>query len=136
MPGKRPSILPIIDGSRPYNVAQTAKRPPIGRPNVGQTTGHIERVRIDWMAWYAIARRRINARPAASDVGQRLAAIGTTSAVDGLSIAVYNRRWRNSKSYRRHQAYKSARRPLWLPGACWRLWAWRLFVGLLPIPNE
>ena len=53
------------------------------------------------MALYAIARRRINARPAASDVGQRLAAIGTTSAVDGLSIAVYNRRWRNSKSYRR-----------------------------------
>ena len=53
------------------------------------------------MGLYTIARRRINARPAASDVGQRLAAIGTTSAVDGLSIAVYNRRWRNSKSYRR-----------------------------------
>ena len=58
------------------------------------------------MALYAIARRRINARPAASDVGQRLAAIGTTSAVDGLSIAVYYRHWRISSYRRRPTAYR------------------------------
>jgi len=30
--------LPIIDGSRLNIVAQTAKRPPIGRPSAGQTS--------------------------------------------------------------------------------------------------
>jgi hypothetical protein len=88
---KRPSILPIIDASRPYNVAQTAKRPSIGRPNVGQASAILNgRELIRWYrmrlrAGVSLPVRRCSGivrRPATIDVGRRY-----RPAADGIGTA-------------------------------------------------
>jgi hypothetical protein len=80
---KRPSILPIIDAWRPYNVAQTAKRPPIGRPNVGQTSAILNVCEL--IGWHGMRLRDGVSLPVRRCSGSGTA---TSSGIGRLSVAV------------------------------------------------